>query len=79
MAVEGRAQRQQQQRGEAAHGAGDTAAEAPGDAEADDADDRAEQASRLEQLKRDDLANDKAPVSVKPDPYIFNRRSAYSA
>ena len=53
--VEGRAQRQQQQRCKPGKRATDTPAEPPGDRKADDADDGAEQAAGFKQLEWDDL------------------------
>ena len=53
--VEGRAQRQQQQRRESGERAADAAAEPPRHGKADQADDGAEQAAGFEQFQRDDL------------------------
>lgn len=55
VAVEGRAQCQQQQRRQSRQRAADTARQAPGYGQADDADDRTEHPARLEQFERNDL------------------------
>ena len=55
VAVEDRAERQQQQRCETRERAADPAAEPPRHRKPDDADDGAEQAARLEQFERNDL------------------------
>ncbi len=53
--VEGRAERQQQQRGKSGQRAADAAAEPPRHRKPDDADDGADQAAGFKQFERDDL------------------------
>ncbi|MGX1048022.1 hypothetical protein AB7M41_007728 [Bradyrhizobium diazoefficiens] len=58
MAVEDRAEREQKQRSEACERPADAAAEPPRHGKPDHADDRADQAARLEQFERNDLVQE---------------------